>query len=78
MDTKLTVRLDGNLIRRAKSFAAKRGTSLSQLIADFFTSLEHESEKTELPPKTRSLYGLLEDKSVSEADYRKHLAQKHS
>lgn len=33
---KLTLRIEGALIERAKRYASERGTSLSQLIADFF------------------------------------------
>lgn len=37
--TKLTLRLDADLISRAKASAAKQGKSLSQIVADYFAAL---------------------------------------
>jgi hypothetical protein len=36
METKLTLRLDEGLIKSAKKEARHRGTSLSQMVADYF------------------------------------------
>ena len=79
MHTKLTLRLDEELIMRAKKHAKKRGKSVSQMVADYFAILdEPESEhKQELPPLVRSLAGILEGHDVSEEDYRRHLEEKH-
>lgn len=79
MNTKLTLRLDRHLIEEAKSEAANRGKSLSQMVADFFETLSHQPTKTrdELPPITRSLWGALKDSELSEADYKAHLRKKY-
>lgn len=39
MSIKLTLRLDGDLIHRAKHYAAGQDRSLSQLVADYFALL---------------------------------------
>ena len=80
MQTKLTLRLDEALIRRAKSFAERRGKSVSQVVAEFFTALEDPtgaSTLQALPPVTRSLYGRLAGASAAEEDHRRHLEEKH-
>lgn len=81
MQSKLTLRLDEDLIREAKALARQRGTSLSQLVADYFRVLSRSRrdrpEDEELPPLTRSLAGALRRADVDEEDYRAHLERKH-
>lgn len=79
MNTKLTLRMDTELIHTAKAEASRRGKSVSQIVGEFFDSLtSRHHERTELPPITASLVGILKGRRVSEADYRKHLREKHS
>lgn len=86
MSTKLTLRLDSGLIRRAKRYARASGKSLSRLVADYFALLEAPVERQgrgqvadarELPPLTRSLLGALSGSTLDEADYRRHLEEKY-
>jgi hypothetical protein len=79
MNTKLTLRLDDGLISRAKHAAEKRGKSVSQLVSEFFDSLEGSRSlmRPDYPPITSSLLGLLRGKAVSKEDYRRHLRDKH-
>jgi len=84
MQTKLTLRLDEALIQRAKTYAEERGSSLSRLVADYFSLLTQEQTDTaskmatdEMPPITASLWGLLGDAQVDEADYHRHLEEKY-
>ena len=79
MNTKLTLRLDENLFKKAKAYAAKRGKSVSALVADFFSLLrvEEEPERESLPPKVVSLKGILKGKKVGEEEYRKYLEEKY-
>ena len=37
MQTKLTLRLEDQLIEQAKSYAAHAGKSVSQIVSDYFT-----------------------------------------
>ena len=79
MQSKLTLRLDDNLIRRAKAYARRTGKSVSGIVADFFARLDErpEQEHATLPPAVQSLVGALGEKSVEEADYRRYLEEKH-
>lgn len=79
MKSKLTLRLDESLIKRAKERAKEKGTSVSQMVADYFALIESNQpkQKQELPPITKSLSGILEDIDVQEEDYKKYLEEKH-
>ena len=78
MNTKLTLRLDDGLIRQAKTAAEKRGKSVSQMVAEFFSTLgERTKPAPEYPPLTASLKGVLRDKPVDEGAYKRHLREKH-
>jgi len=79
MKNKLTLRLDDSLIRRAKKRAKQKGTSVSQMVADYFALIEAEQPSIDrgLPPITASLTGILKNQEVQEEDYRKHLEQKY-
>jgi hypothetical protein len=57
MQSKLTLRLEEELIARAKVWARRRGVSLSQLVATVFEQLPR-SPAPRLSPWTRKLRGL--------------------
>jgi len=78
MNTKLTLRMDEDLIARVKSEARRRGKSVSQMTAEFIESLGREREPSHpLPPITNSLVGVLKGRRLTEKDYRRHLRDKH-
>lgn len=78
MSTKLTLRLDEALIRRAKAEALRRGKSVSQMVSEYFDSLgEASSAHIEVPPVTATLFGILKGETVDEDDYKQHLWEKH-
>ncbi len=79
MHTKLTLRLDEELVRRAKAHARARGRSVSGLVADYFAQLEGTTDAAgvTLTPRVRSLFGALAGARVDEAAYREHLERKH-
>ena len=78
MNTKLTLRMDENTVRKAKMEAKRRGKSVSRMVADFIESigLQQDSEE-DLPPTTASLVGILKGKEISEEDYKTHLREKY-
>lgn len=78
MQTKLTLRLEEQLIEQAKAYAAQSGKSVSQVVADYFKLLTTEkSSPTALPtPITQSLRGLLRHAKHDEDDYKKYLEEK--
>ncbi len=79
MNTKLTLRLDEQLIDRAKRYSRRSGKSVSQLVADYFALIDAEETipGTELTPHVRAMLGSLKGASVTEEDYRLHLEEKH-
>jgi hypothetical protein len=79
MHTKLTLRLDERLIRKAKAHARRTGKSVSQLVANYFALLNQAPELREdtLPPVTRSLYGALASAQENESDYYTFIEEKH-
>ena len=79
MQTKLTLRVDEELIRRAKEHARRSGKSVSRIVADFLALLEEPVEKqmVELTPTVRSLLGALKGNPAGEEDYYRYLEEKH-
>ena len=79
MQTKLTLRLEDQLIEQAKSYAAQAGKSVSQIVAEYFKLLTSQKTKTSSPssPITQSLRGLLRESKLDEKDYKKYLEGKH-
>ena len=77
---KLTLRMDTKLVNSAREYAALHGTTLSQLVADYFADLTRKTaEDEQLPPLTQSLKGLLacSKELLDEESYKKHLDDKH-
>lgn len=81
MHTKLTLRLDEQLIENAKVFAQQSGKSLSQIVADYFVQLgKSESNTQPLPPITASLKGSLHTinhQDNDKHDYHRYLEDKY-
>ena len=61
MDTKLTIRLDSEVIERAKKYASDQKISLSKLVETYLDTISksksEESEDIELTPLVKSLMG---------------------
>ena len=79
MHTKLTLRIDDALVEKAKMEAKRRGKSVSQMVAEFFDSLEplSRAKRKTLPPLTASLVGVLKRRNITEAAYKKYLREKY-
>ena len=80
MQSKLTLRLDASLIKRAKAQARKAGKSLSQMVAEYFSLLSEESHNfsaMNLPPLTKSLHGKLRGSDANREEYQRYLEKKH-
>jgi len=77
MQTKLTLRLDRDLIELAKEQAKHQGKSLSQIVADYFTVFTQDTKNQPVAPVTQSLIGILKESSIDEEDYNKHLEEKY-
>ncbi len=74
MDTKLTLSVESELVRKAKSYAKGKGRSLSDLVEIYFKALTHRETitDTELTQKVRDLLGSF--KVTEEFDYKKELS----
>lgn len=80
MQTKLTLRMDVEIIRDAKAAAREMGKSLSQMVEDFFAALtkaKGSRKRGELTPTVRALKGCLKGATVDKEDYMKHLEEKY-
>lgn len=75
MQTKLTLRLEEELIGVAKEFARSRGKSVSRIVADYFALLGREREGLDISPKVRSMRGSL--RGANAEDYRRYLEDKY-
>jgi len=73
MDTKLTIKLDTDVITRAKKYALHRKTSLSKMIESYLDSVtKSETDDIEITPLVKSLSGVI---SVpKDFDYKKERA----
>ena len=77
MQTKLTLRLESELIKQAKVHAKQQGKSLSQIVADYFLIFTEKSKEHKLAPITQSLVGVIKNSNLDETDYGKHLEEKY-
>jgi hypothetical protein len=70
MDTKLTIKLDDDVITRAKRYAKNRKTSLSKMIESYLdTVTKPDSKKIKITPLVKSLSGVI--KLPVDYDYKK-------
>jgi hypothetical protein len=85
---KLTLRLEEELIDRAKQAARERKTSVSKMVAGFFESIEdrrsegrggegHDGEGGEITRRLRGSIRPESGESAGEQDYRRYLERKH-
>lgn len=80
MTTKLTLTIEQDVIKTAKSYAQNKGRSLSELIENYLKTLvSKEKNKDELSPRVKRLVGAV--KLPKDFDYKKELenaiAKKH-
>lgn len=81
MTTKLTLRLDDTVIRKAKKTARSKGVSLSRMAEDYFKFVaKPERQEVWESPVLYEVAGVLSgkhDAAQQRAGYRKHLAEKY-
>lgn len=77
MQTKLTLRLEEELIQQAKEYAKQHNKSLSQIVGDYFRMLSQQPEDSSTPPLTRSLTGILKGNKIDQDDYKHYLRDKY-
>lgn len=79
MNTKLTLRLEEELIKSAKNHSNIIGKSVSQMVADYFCLLDKKSSKKplKLTPIVKSLKGSLKNTDIDEGDYQSFLEDRY-
>ncbi len=79
MQTKLTLRMEEALVRKAKLLAQQRATSVSRIFGDYIASHTVELPSQKLPPITAAMLGVIVQKesTLDEPDYLKHLEGRH-
>lgn len=75
LKTKLTVRVDQELLENAKRFASKNNTTLTDLIDSFLKQIPVQNSLKDAPT-VRYLSGVL-SANVSSEDYKAHLDEKY-
>jgi hypothetical protein len=81
MDTKLTLKLDAEVIEKAKAYAEHQGTSLSRMVEGYFTGLTQEEQSARWPTGVvGELAGLLAGVQTDEEKdgYAEYLTKKYS
>ena len=82
METKLTLRLEKEIIERIKLFAMKEGLSLSDLTEDLYKTLlarEQQGSVGSLSPIARKYKGILGTDTIDEEELRfQALLEKHA
>ena len=74
--SKLTLSVDEQIVRRAKRYAAKRGTSVSRLVERYLGLVARPPKSTEEdPPVLRMLRGAA--KGVHPEEYGRYLVRKY-
>lgn len=72
MTTKLTLTVEKDIIELAKSYASKKGRSLSDLIENYLRTLvQKDSDKNDISPNVKKLLGSV--KAPKSFDYKKEL-----
>jgi hypothetical protein len=82
MDTKLTLKLDKDIIKQAKTYAQNKQQSLSALVENYFRFLldqEQTSSMSEISPVVRELSGIiqLDDEIDIHEEYTDYLLKKY-
>ena len=80
MDSKLTLKLDANVIQRAKVYAKKQNISLSKLIENYLNALTgSSSKKIKVSPLVESMTGVVKLKEdADKKEYIDYLTEKYS
>lgn len=82
MNTKLTLKLDEEVIEKAKAYAERRGLSLSRMVESYFSGLTQQDDQAEQRPTgvVAELTGLLGGLQIEDEKegYAEYLLKKYS
>lgn len=81
METKLTLKLDKNIILKAKKYAKKRNISISKIVENYFENLtaEDNSIDEKITPLVKELSGVIDEAAIDnhKQDYSDYLTEKY-
>jgi hypothetical protein len=79
METKLTLKLNSEIIEQAKVYAKMKNTSLSKLIESYLGLLINPKDEHKITPLVKSLSGVVKlPKNYDvKKEYKKHLTDKY-
>lgn len=78
METKLTLKLDDNVIKSVKRYAGRNHRSVSRLAEDYFRKLAEEApSRGRNSPLVEELSGIVAEADANKADYVAHLERKY-
>ena len=81
METKLTLRIDEEIIRSAKTYAQKNRTSVSKMVSEYLRSLTDKGgSHYTISPIVKELSGIIPSEIDTEElidEYHVHLQKKH-
>ena len=79
MQTKLTLRLDEELIKEVKVIANRQGQSVSKMVAVYFSSFrgKPDQKNLQLTPLVKTLKGAWRGKILDRKDYQRYLEKKY-
>lgn len=77
--TKLTLSVDPEVVRRAKRYAVRRGTSVSALVEQYLDLVSRPAPggAAELTPLLQQVRSETKGLSVDQAEYRRYLERKY-
>jgi hypothetical protein len=78
MQTKLTLRLDAELIARAKRYGKRTGRSVSQMVADYFALLDQDivaDDGEQITPIVASLHGALSNLEIDAGELQREIEE---
>ena len=82
MNSKLTLKMNDRVIKRAKRYAKKNKQSLSALVENYFSIISGEEDITEIEisPNVLELSGIIDlpGNYDLKKEYKKHLEEKYS
>ena len=78
MDAKLTLKLDREIIEKAKQYTKEKNISLSKLIENMLRMVTSgKNVNPEITPLVKSLSGVLSSSDISNNDYINYLEEKY-
>lgn len=78
MDTKLTLKLNQEIIEKAKEYAKNKNTSLSKLIENVLSRMTASDDfNPKITPLVDGLSGIIDANEINEDDYRSYLEEKY-